>query len=173
MYLAAMLRTLFLLAMAAGFSSCCVNISCDCFEGIADDIVLQFDTDSANAQQPGYQQAELRGAYAVRYQSASPGSPLDSVPLDLKRSSTFAPASFALNRLFSNGSGNDFTRFTYRIVVPQVGRRYLITAVETAGQTVEQHCCSCYQNTRKRLRLDGQPIVADGAVDRVTARLLR
>lgn len=174
MYLAGMMRFLLLLAMAAGLASCCSNVACDCFDGFGSDILLQFDTDSLQGRSDFYRPADLRAAYVVRYRNVSPGLPVDSIPLQLKAEEGFPKYAFSLRSLFVPTSNSDnFTQYAYRVVVPVAGRSYSVTALEVAGHEVEEHCCSCYQNTRKRLLLDGQPIIDDGNVSRVTALLHR
>ena len=48
-------------------SCCCNNRICDCFDEGEYTVLLHFDSDSLNQ---GFREAELHGAYAVRYDSA-------------------------------------------------------------------------------------------------------
>ena len=145
-------------------SSCCSYRTCDCFDEGENDVSFYFDSDSLNQ---GFREAGLRGTYAVRYESASFATALDTTyrqPGLRAYDSSFCEFYVRLNSLFPPrpGTAQPFTAYAYALVLPQTGRRYQITDIELAGERRGNRCCTCYSNTRKRLRLDGQYIVADG-----------
>ena len=148
-----------------GLSSCapdCRDQTCECWGQYQNFTFLAFDTDSLNQ---GYRAAELRGAYAVRYATSAPSAAPDTTAL---RPGADGPAGFkrlgvTLDFLFAPqpGSRQSFAAYNYAIVLPRPGRRYEITDIELAGEQSSDRCCPCYTLTRRRLRLDGQYVVAD------------
>lgn len=145
--------------LALGLSSC-NNRSCDCcFDEDENFVSSQFDSDSLSQ---GFREAELRGAYAVRYASPCFTTALDTAyrqPASHRGSTGFAGFSATLNTMFP---GATQPSSAYALVLPQLGRRYQLTDIEVAGERRGNRCCKCYVNTRKRLRLDGVYLVADG-----------
>jgi hypothetical protein len=156
------LRWLLLLTtLLPALSSClnCQDQTCDCFSEGEDDVALYFDRDSL-AQ--GFRQAELAGAYLVRYTPPGFTAPLDTIrPQPTGESDyTFSPFGVRLGNWLAAPSPS-FAAHNYAVVLPRPGRRYLISDLEIAGETRGDRCCQCYRNTRKRLRLDGTYLVAD------------
>jgi hypothetical protein len=152
----------------------CREQTCDCWSEYEDNIWLQVDLDSL---QGGFRKAEVSGAYVVRY--ARPGfatsldtarrhpdqSPLDFVYGGIVLSfGLFAPRTQA---------SNEVAQYNYAVVLPQVGRRYQITDIELAGEERGNDCCRCYRNTRKRLRIDGNYVVAENPLIAPAATLRR
>ena len=150
---------------ASALASCtpdCRSQTCDCWSEFEDDIRLQIDLDSLKG---GFQQAEVRGAYVVRYAKPGFATALDTARQQPGQSLlNFTYGNIILNfRLFAprTQADNEVAQYNYAVVLPTIGRRYQVTDIELAGERRGDECCRCYRNTRKRLRLDGTYVVAD------------
>jgi hypothetical protein len=53
----------------------------------------------------------------------------------------------------------------YRVVLPAANRQYNLADLELRSQISAEGCCACPGNVRRRLLLNGLPVVADGAGD--------
>jgi hypothetical protein len=172
------------MALALGIKLCflnggcglsCSQQTCDCFSEGEDDIFLRFDLDSLNQC---FRRIELRNVFVVRYSVPGFVTALDTVR-DTSAKSEFlnfyASRGVRLNYLFERRPGNnqDFTGYNYAVVLPRAGRRYLVSELELAGETRGSRCCSCYRNTRKRLRLDGAYLIAENSSNNPAAVLRR
>lgn len=149
----------------------CRQQTCDCFSEEEDAIQLQFDLDSLSQ---GFRRAEVRGAYVVRFASPGFATPLDTARQERQSSQDFYRYGITLNGLFPPRNGNyGPVGYNYAVVLPAIGRRYQITDIELAGEQRGDECCRCYRNTRKRLRLDGAYVMADGRKSEPAAVLRR
>ncbi|MBF9221524.1 hypothetical protein [Hymenobacter ruricola] len=160
--------------LALGLSSCldCKEQTCDCFSEFEDSIRLAFDVDSLHG---GFRKAELGGVYVVRYAKPNFATPLDTVREQPRQNGlTFYQYGIVLNYLFEPRGGEyDISRYNYAVVLPAIGRRYQLSELELAGETLGNKCCRCYRNTRKRFQLDGQYVIAENIIDRPAALLQR
>lgn len=161
--------------LSCGCGLNCSQQTCDCFSEGEDNVLLRFDLDSLNQ---GFRRAELRNAYVVRYSAPSFATPLDTVrdrASQAQQLDFYANRGVLLNYLFERrpNSTQNFTEYNYAVVLPQASRRYLVSELELAGETRGSRCCSCYRNTRKRLRLDGTYLVAEGPLGNPAAPVLR
>lgn len=162
-----------LLSFGCGLS--CSQQTCDCFSEGEDNVLLRFDLDSLSQ---GFRRAELRNAYVVGYSTPGFATALDTVrdrASQAQQLDFYASRGVLLNYLFGArpNSTQNFTGYNYAVVLPRAGRRYLVSELELAGETRGSRCCSCYRNTRKRLRLDGTYLVAEGPVGSPAAPVLR
>lgn len=158
-----------LATLACGLAGCCGSIQCDCDVSSAGDVVLRADQDSL---QGGFRQAELRGAYAVRYVRPGFATPADTVPLNLV-GGPYPSASISLQNLPPvKGTGQaaaGFTAYDYRLVLPNARRIYEVSGLDVATTTTSG-CCACPLNARRRFDLDGRAVVAEGSASTTTLR---
>lgn len=152
------------LLLAAGLlttalAGCCGSKNCDTC--LAEELALQFDTDSLNS---GFRWAEVRSAYVVRYTLNNYQQPLDTVRRQRNSPFGFYSDDFGLtlNGLFSArpGGGLRYSQYSYRVVVPVAQRQYDITDIELAFEE-GKGCCPCSRLTRRRFQLNATPVVAD------------
>jgi hypothetical protein len=144
----------------AGLGACesCEDIYCAPCSPFVNDVALYFDTDST---QQGFRRAELAGAYAVSFRRPGFGRATDTLRL--------IGATNHLQYGVSLGSfpgvyysADSLKQYNYRIVLPAIGRTFEVSELDVAGRYDTEGCCNCEENARRRFRLDGRAIVADG-----------
>jgi len=125
-------------------------------------LTLHFDLDSL---QGGFRRAEVRSAYVVRYALNAYQQPLDTVRQRFNSGYLDFYATQALQPLYLfavRPEATATTAYSYRVVVPAVGRQYDVTDVELVYEK-GKGCCACERLTRRRFRLDGAYVNADAA----------
>ncbi|KAA9332052.1 hypothetical protein F0P96_11205 [Hymenobacter busanensis] len=140
----------------------CDGAECSPCNPYEDDVVLRFDLDSLHG---GFRRSDLQTAYMVRYARNDFARPLDTLHYnrpndgrpDYRRLDGFSALAFAVR---PDGEPRAFSSYSYRVVLPRPARTYDVTDIELAGET-GKGCCACYQNTRKRFRLNGTYTTAD------------
>ncbi|NML66614.1 hypothetical protein HHL22_15510 [Hymenobacter sp. RP-2-7] len=163
-----------LLVLLAG---CCGNTPCDCQDLLADSLYFSFRTQGANA----FSNTEIATVYLARYDSTRAGLSLDSLPLvrsqrvnnTLKRRLAASPISVDTTGLLilSNNApfaaataGGNISRYRYRLYVPQDSagtfKKHTFTTfsldrIRVIGRYQADGCCTCYENSLKRVRILG------------------
>ncbi|OGX84716.1 hypothetical protein [Hymenobacter glacialis] len=148
----------------AGCGDKCADYTCaPCT--LTENLSVRIDTDP---QRGGFTNAEVAGAYVVRY--AQPGfiTPLDTVRNGLCDSNLFCVVN--LQTLPVPGATGvqpalAYAAFNYRFVLPNAGRNYDLSSIDMASQPPGKGCCSCGSNLRRRAVLNGTPVADDGAGD--------
>ncbi|RZK16106.1 MAG: hypothetical protein EOO56_20845 [Hymenobacter sp.] len=128
---------------------------------------MVFDLDSAAR---GFRAAELRGAYIVRYKRPGFAFARDTVRRQLRPASSlsngFDRYQLSLAELHWPGGisyvPDTLMAHNYRLVLPAASRQYDLSNLEISIAIGTSGCCNCPTNVRRRLLLNGQPIVADG-----------
>ena len=151
------------LVVLGGLAGCCGRTECDCDVISPGEVVFYADQDSL---QGGFQRAELRGAYAVRYAPPGFSGPADTVRLGLA-SSAFNSHYIGLRalrwpvRTGPQPALQAFTGYSYRFVLPNANRTYDVSNLDVATD-LSDGCCACPVNVRRRFVLDGKPVIAEG-----------
>ncbi|OGX81431.1 hypothetical protein BEN47_05645 [Hymenobacter lapidarius] len=161
-----------LLALSGSLAGCCGSIDCDCDVSSASDVVVSFDQDSL---QSGFRAAEIRGAYAVRYVRPGFLMPLDTARQVLAATNFNSTNYISLQTLrwpanpAPPATGEAFTKYNYRLVLPNASRSYSISELEVATEA-GSGCCGCPFNTRRRFVLNGKLVIAEGGASYTVLR---
>jgi hypothetical protein len=176
-----MLRKI-LLALLGGpglvlLAGCCGNTACDCQDLLADALYFSFKTQGANA----FSNSEIATVYLARYDTTRAGLNLDSLPLvrsqrvnnTLKRRLAGSPINVDTTGLLIINNNAPFTAATaggklsgyrYRLYVPQDSagtfKKHTFTTfsldrIRVIGRYQADGCCTCYENSLKRVRVLG------------------
>jgi hypothetical protein len=154
--------------LAACDNDKCEGVNCAPCTTDVDDVQVVFDLDSAGT---GFRAAELRGAYVVRYKRPGFGAARDTVRRLATPGNGFGRYYLALFQLrWPRAVAGSYVVDTlqahnYRVVLPAANRQYNLADLELRSQISTEGCCACPRNVRRRLLLNGLPIVADGAGD--------
>lgn len=176
-----MLRKILLALLGAPplvlLAGCCGNNACDCQDLLADSLYFSFKTQGTNA----FSNAEIATVYLARYDTTAVTTSLDSLPLvrnqrvtnTLKRRLAADPIQVDTTGLviLSNNApftaattGANTSRYRYRLYVPQDSagtfRKHTFTTfsldrIRLVGRYQADGCCTCYENSLKRVRVLG------------------
>ncbi|QIX62626.1 hypothetical protein FY528_18020 [Hymenobacter lutimineralis] len=148
-----------LVGLLAGLGACCGSTACDCQDAHADAFYLQFSLDSAATGQ-GFRAAELDTIQLIR-RTISEKVPrrADTVQVVRSRQALAAPLLLERTTPFPARDTLQTTDYTYSLLLPKANpaQRYELTDVVIDGGFEADGCCTCYQNRKKSLRVDGQP----------------
>lgn len=164
-----------LLVLLAG---CCANNPCDCQDLLADSLYFSFRTTGPNA----FSLNEIQNVYLARYDSTKLTINRDSLPLprnqrttkalrrhlgvDLKVD-TIGLVIVSNNAPFAAASSTaKLSGYVYRLYVPQdstvagVLKKHSYTTftldrIRLIGRYQADGCCTCYENSFKRVRVTG------------------
>jgi len=172
-------------------AGCCGNTACDCQDLLADSLYFSFKTTGANA----FSNAEIATVYLARYDTtASKKTSLDSLPLVRnQRVTRVLKAQIASKQqtvdttglvILSNNApfaaattGGNISRYRYRLYVPQDSagtfRKHTFTTfsldrIRVIGRYQADGCCTCYENSLKRVRILGGNFTDPTAITNVT-----
>ncbi len=175
-----LLRCFLLSFGLAALAGCCANNTCNCQDLPEDAIYFQLNQDPLRGKV--FSDTDIDTVYLLRYSKARPLSKraTDSIALrrPLRRNSAYLPRLARLNPrdttslvILSNtspfpasGPTRKLSDFGYALLVAPYERgrpraRYVLAldSVQLRGQFKGDGCCSCYQNTAKRVFLTGKP----------------
>ena len=145
----------FLLAL----SGCCVAESCECADERADTVFLRFSRDSLSAG--GFRAADLDTFRLVRITLDSAYRPLrDTVGLEARVGTEGADFVLDQRRPFASNP-RKAGAYSYEVqgIAPDTFTVRL-SAVQVSGHLrAATACCTCYENLRKELRVNGGPLL--------------
>lgn len=189
-----MLRNFLLALLGAPFlvllAGCCGNGSCDCQDSLADALYFGFQTTGPGA----FSRAEIATVYLARYDTTNLKVSRDSLPLVLnqrvtnglkkqiaaKQAVVDTTGLLILNNTapFSVASSNGkLSQFVYRLYVPQDSAgtfkkrtftTYSFDRIRLIGRYKADGCCTCYENSLKRVRVLGGSFTDPNAIINVT-----
>lgn len=182
------LGSAFLLALAG----CCANNPCDCQDLLADSLYFSFKTSGTGA----FSLNEIQNVYLARYDSTKLNANSDLLPLprnqrttkalrshlgdDLHIADTTGLVVISNNAPFTAASSTaKLSNYTYRLYVPQdstvagtVKKHtytiFTLDRIRLIGRYQADGCCTCYENSFKRVRIRGGSYPSPGNVLNVT-----
>ncbi|MGI4834385.1 MAG: hypothetical protein ACRYFK_13095 [Janthinobacterium lividum] len=175
-----MLRKILLALLGAPglvlLAGCCGNTACNCQDSLADALYFSFRITGANA----FSRAEIATVYLARYDTTNLKVSRDSLPLALKQrvdstlkgrlARAFHTDTTGLLIINNNApftaatAGGKLSGYRYRLYVPQDSagtfKKHTFTTfsldrIRVIGRYQADGCCTCYQNSLKRVRVLG------------------
>jgi hypothetical protein len=178
-----------LLVVLAG---CCANNPCDCQDLLADSLYFAFKTTGPNA----FSLNEIQNVYLARYDSTKLTVSRDSLPLPITQRTTQALRNqiakvvpgvnitgllvLSNNAPFVAASSTaKLSGYVYRLYVPQDSTvagtlkkhsftTFTLDRIRLIGRYQADGCCTCYENSFKRVRVTGGNYPSPGAILNVT-----
>ncbi len=163
-----LMKSFLLLCTLLTLGGCCAAESCDCpGQESADDIALRFNRDTLGAAAPGFTFTATKHLLLIREPlDTTGGAKTDAVVLSphpvpppgepdilIRRDRPFAKSVIGLAGYRYSVVGVDKTRrielFRYELRDVLIDSRYATVS----------GCCTCYENTRKELRVDNGPLL--------------
>ncbi|MVN77105.1 hypothetical protein GO988_12285 [Hymenobacter sp. HMF4947] len=170
------LRTL-LLMPALLLAGCCANNSCDCQDLLADALFFKLD-------QSTFRPSDIDTVYLVQYSSTNSTTPVntarllpgvlsDSILARQLRQVKLPSTTIVLSNTYpfaTASAGSKLSLYTYRLLVPKGDSvrvrangglaprpvySFAIGPVTLSGRYNADGCCTCYQNTKKTVSVNG------------------
>ena len=143
------------LALAVLLTTCCANVGCNCQDQNDDAIFLRFD-------KAVYSAAQLKTVFVLRM-------PLDTAQrprVDTARFEATAARPYLNDTLiirtdkpFAAAANRKLDAYRYQLFTPDKKTvNHTIDNVQLAGRLEGDGCCTCYDNTKKIIRLDGKAV---------------
>ncbi|OWP63215.1 hypothetical protein CDA63_10180 [Hymenobacter amundsenii] len=172
--------------MTTALAACCGSTACDCNDTFADAVGLRFDT-LGTSSSPAFKVSELRTVFLVRRLLRPDAQQLllaDTVQLE--RTTLQARQPLILNNTtpFSQAGNRKLDQYAYRVYLAPTRTAkihsfdYAIDSVQLTTEYQADGCCTCFNNTRKLVYVNGSasPINlkdADGENGLVELNVLR
>jgi hypothetical protein len=150
---------LLFLFTATLLAACCGSVACECNDGYADAVAVEFDRTSSSAKP--FTLEELDTVFLVRtYLRDTAKAPIpDTVVVTRTDSARARPIILNTTSPFTLANNRKIDQYRYKIYL---GKRkkpadfLLLDSIDLNGRYQADGCCTCYQSTRRIIYPTGQ-----------------
>lgn len=152
-----------ILVMTTALAACCGSTACDCNDTYADAVGLRFDT-LGTSSSPAFKVSELRTVFLVRRLLRPDAQQLllaDTVQLERTTARARQPLILNNTTPFTQSGNRKLDQYSYRIYLAQSRTAkthsfdYAIDSVQLRTEYQADGCCTCFNNTRKLVYVNG------------------
>ena len=154
-----MLRSLLiccsLLALVLLLTTCCANVGCDCQDQNDDALFFRFD-------KAVYSAAQLKTIFVLRMPRDTAQRPrVDTARFEATAARPYLNDTLIIrtDKPFAAAANRKLDAYTYQIFTPDKKTvNHTIDNIQIQGQLEGDGCCTCYDNTKKIIYLDGKAV---------------
>ncbi len=170
------LTWLLLFIVSTTLAACCGSVSCDCPDRLDDALVFRFNLDTLSANSAGFRAAELQTVFVARVPRDTAQRPrADTVALVGGRRNLVQTVVINNAVPFPQSGTRKLDQYDYKIYLGarrMPRKSFQITNVVVEDEFVSDGCCTCNENLRKELTVDGRFYNLSDPEDQVVEVLL-
>ncbi|NVO30437.1 hypothetical protein [Hymenobacter lapidiphilus] len=156
-----------LLIMATALAACCGSTACECDDAFADAVGLEFSADITGTNPTGFRASEVDTVYLVRVPLDTTQRPLaDTVQLVRSIARFSQPVIINNTTPFAQAGNRKLDAYSYQLYLAPARRatptfRLTIDSVQLNTDFRAEGCCTCFENNRKLVYLNGNTTPLD------------
>ncbi|RFP65210.1 hypothetical protein D0N36_10130 [Hymenobacter lapidiphilus] len=150
-----------LLIMATALAACCGSTACECDDTFADAVGLEFSADTTSANPTGFRARQVDTVYLVRVPRDTAQKPrADTVQLVRSIARFSQPVIINNTTPFAQAGNRKLDGYSYQLYLAPARRaaptfRLTIDSVQLNTDFRAEGCCTCFENNRKLVYLNG------------------